>query len=578
MSLRETALRLAGADGSLAALLHQPAPENEPATRHGLLLCPPLFEERKAAARVLTETAHRLCCAGWTVLRIDYRGCGDSNGALADFAPDDWLVDLAAAAAFLTGPQACATLTLLGLRFGANLAWRMTRDPGAPTLLRGCILWEPLADGRRYIEEALRQKIMKEMLTYGQARCNRRELLRRLEQGQSLDFDGYPLTPRLLREAAQCNLEPWSTTPAEPLDVSLVQIAAGNALRAPYAKWHDACSARGLTPSLACVSCPPFWSLVGVVDASVVPLPALPHTGAGSTPAAVFLGNSVDAGGERPVQFRSNECVLRGVVHKPDSGKAKAGVIMLHGWSGCRLGPHRVFVKTARELVRDADCACLRFDFRGRGESDGETADASIQSMTEDAHAAVAWMRDTLNVSRVFLLAICSGCKTAIGAAVDEPTVKGLLLWSAEPMGFLRKRTLNQSKKRRAWMTYARKLLRPETWRKLLTLRVNVGMVRKAVAQQEEPDSEEIRRETAILGRFATWPGEILFVFGDRDPATPTAAAEYTGWCAKQGIRHSVMYIADANHSFYSLDWERQVIDASCAWLRERMMSSGEAP
>ena len=50
---------------------------------------------------------------------------------------------------------------------------------------------------------------------------------------------------------------------------------------------------------------------------------------------------------ERPVTFESAERLV-GILHEPEGVRRDAGVVFLHGWASYRIGPHRIFVETAR--------------------------------------------------------------------------------------------------------------------------------------------------------------------------------------------------------------------------------------
>jgi pimeloyl-ACP methyl ester carboxylesterase len=277
--------------------------------------------------------------------------------------------------------------------------------------------------------------------------------------------------------------------------------------------------------------------------------------------------------------FASDGATVRGILHRPPGAvpDTAPGMVFLHGWSGCRLGPHRMFVTAARMLCADG-IPCLRFDFRGRGESDGQTRAGTIRSMTDDACRAVDHLERELGTRPVLLLGICSGGKVAVAAAARDPRVQGLVLWSAEAMGDLRSRATDTRKSAFALRTYARKLVRPETWRKIFAGRVNVGLVHRAVLRHEGPDAEETRRESGILRTFRAFEGEILFVYGGNDPDTRLSAAGYRRFCADAGIRAEFHEIPEANHSFYSLTWEAEVIERTRQWLRQRTFAADTAP
>lgn len=276
---------------------------------------------------------------------------------------------------------------------------------------------------------------------------------------------------------------------------------------------------------------------------------------------------------ETAVTIQNGNEAIRAILHEP-AVPAGLGVVFLHGWSGNRLGPHRMFVTLARRLEA-LGIHGLRIDFRGRGDSDGATEAASIAGMMADAGCAVDFLMNRASVRRVVLLGICSGGKVAIGTAATDPRIGGLVLWSAEAMGYLRHRAAKSHKSFQAILTYLKKLARPESWLKILTGRVNTRMVRKAIATDETPREAEQVRESALLDRFKKFKGGILFIYGGNDPDTRFAAGAYTQFCAKQGIQNEFHEIAEANHSFYSLLWEREVLKLTELWFEKQVETLG---
>ncbi|MCK5850357.1 MAG: alpha/beta hydrolase [Kiritimatiellae bacterium] len=279
---------------------------------------------------------------------------------------------------------------------------------------------------------------------------------------------------------------------------------------------------------------------------------------------------------ETPITFSNKEMLLRGILHSPNSSRSTGsiGVVFQSGWSGCRLGPHRMFVKTARELTANG-CYCLRFDFAGRGDSDGNTQNASIQSMISDTVCAVDFLRSNTPAKQIFLVGICSGGKVSIATAASTPGIDGLILWSAEAMGRLRNSTVYARRSVAALLVYLKKLTHPTTWMKIFTLKVNTNMVGKAMFQHETASDDEILQEDDILDRFQSFKGPTLFVYGENDPNTKVAAENYAKFCTQAGIKHSFHEIANANHSFYSLKWEREVMDITKAWVSSYITKAG---
>ena len=268
---------------------------------------------------------------------------------------------------------------------------------------------------------------------------------------------------------------------------------------------------------------------------------------------------------ELQVSFQSGPNTLHGIQH--NAGESDHAVIFLSGWSGCRLGPHRMFVKTARRLASQG-LTSLRLDFAGRGDSEGDTRNASIASMTDDAIAAMDFLEESSRISTFTVLGICSGGKVAVSAAARDARITRLVLWSAEPMGTVRETSRRSRKTASVIGEYLKKLMSPRTWKRIVTGQVNTDMVRKAVVHCEQATPDERRTEDATLKTFVGYKGRVKLIYGTNDPETCMASAAYETLCRDAGIPHESHRIEGANHSFYSLESEKQVIDLTTDWLK----------
>ncbi|MCS6861733.1 MAG: alpha/beta fold hydrolase [Abditibacteriales bacterium] len=277
---------------------------------------------------------------------------------------------------------------------------------------------------------------------------------------------------------------------------------------------------------------------------------------------------------EQPITFASHGCRLFGILHLPDGGTVARAVVFLHGWSGYRTGPHQMFVRAARRLEREG-MAALRFDFRGRGDSEGVMEHATLATMVEDTHAAVAWLVEQTGVGHVTLLGICSGSEVAFGAATLHPAIDSLALWSA-PI-FAAEASVEREIKKKAFYLkeYGRKLFRAATWRKLFTgalqprsiARVLLGRSGGENIEGAQPGQlpQGFRRQT--LERFKQFRGDVLLIYGTNDPVTNEALAWYIARCREISIEPTIHLVTGANHSYYALAWEREVIERTATWL-----------
>ncbi|MFW5868671.1 MAG: alpha/beta fold hydrolase, partial [Armatimonadota bacterium] len=169
------------------------------------------------------------------------------------------------------------------------------------------------------------------------------------------------------------------------------------------------------------------------------------------------------------------------MLHTPDGPMRPGALVFLHGWAGYRIGPHQMFTKAARQAA-DRGFACLRFDFRGRGDSQGDAEATTLSTMIEDAQRAVEVVCEETGAERVALIGDCSGSEVAIGAGILDDRVDSLVLWSA-PIVAGDRSAADAAKRRSIYSNYARKLFRRETWTKLIGGRLQPGMILKALTR-----------------------------------------------------------------------------------------------
>lgn len=89
---------------------------------------------------------------------------------------------------------------------------------------------------------------------------------------------------------------------------------------------------------------------------------------------------------EQFVEFAANGKTIRGILHTPEHQKNKSqdqipGLVLCHGFTGNKIGLHRLFVKAARYFSH-LGFAVLRFDFSGCGDSDGNYEDITIGTIS----------------------------------------------------------------------------------------------------------------------------------------------------------------------------------------------------
>lgn len=558
---QETAFALQSADVTLSAVYVAPASELAGAA----LILYPFLEERKAAHRPVVDLARALAGQRIASLRFDLPGAGDSSGP---FTLDRWVAHVTTAYDWLTS-QTGHRPSLIGVRGGAMLALALAPQLQPPAV----VTWALPPSSKRMLRDWVQRKITNEMVMFGKSRSRRSEIMDHLKKGNTTDLEGHRVLSSLYNHLMDLDHLQRKKPPASQL--LCLHIGAGSCV---MPEW----------PSLEAETfsqIPPFWNRVGLCD--ITPLadctikwllhprkPNREEAPAPTLPAASWPTQLTPS--TRLVAINTPDGTIRGCYARPDAAP-RGRILMLHGWSGNRGGPHNMFKKAAAKWC-EAGYAVLRIDFRGRGDSDApEHHKASIQTMCQDAKDALTWLRNTATGHHPdIIVAICSGSKVALSLAATTPGINRLVLWSAEAMGNLRAGASNRKKTLAALRLYAKKLCTPETWKKILSGTVQTSMVKKAVVQHETRSKDEAAREDQMLKKLQSYTGDVLMIYGGSDPDTPRTLEAYTKWFRKQEIPLDTETIPDANHSYYSRAWEQAVIGKSSAWLQKPLQHEAD--
>ena len=114
---------------------------------HGLLIASPLLNEGVRAQFALKMVADRCVTMGFDVLRFDCAGLGNSAGLTANAPVSRWVQDIISAASELDRIARPTLLSLVAVRFAANLA----RELAQSRPLERVVLWDPVPSGESWL-------------------------------------------------------------------------------------------------------------------------------------------------------------------------------------------------------------------------------------------------------------------------------------------------------------------------------------------------------------------------------------------------------------------------------------------
>lgn len=279
---------------------------------------------------------------------------------------------------------------------------------------------------------------------------------------------------------------------------------------------------------------------------------------------------------ETALCFECEGATLFGVLTLP-AARARIGVVVVVGGPQYRVGSHRQFVLLARALAMDG-VACLRFDYRGMGDSEGEPI--TFESAGPDITAAIDELCNRLsNLETVVLWGLCDGA-TACAFAAGDRRIGGLIL--VNPWV----RTVAESAKVMLRRYYLQRLLERELWHKLWTGRIDfrvslrsfVDTLRRFARTPRSGSKNENERET-LPARFARGiarhRGPVLVVLSGNDHT----AAEFRLATKRAGALKNAMErpsvtcveLPDADHTLSAARWRDEAVAITISWLRSQL-------
>lgn len=250
---------LPAAGGSRYCLFHAPQGGR---CRGAVLYIHPFAEEMNKSRRMAACQSRVLAEDGYAVLQVDLLGCGDSSGDFADATWAVWLEDVINAANWLR-QETGAPLWLWGLRLGCLIAAR-----AAPALPESAnfLFWQPVSNGKQYLQQFLRLKLAGELLA-GEAKAAETPQ-QQLAAGLSVEVAGYCLSPDLAGPLASAELQP---PPGSGRLVWLESSGRPDAQLSPAsAKWIERWREAGYTATSAIVSGPAFWQTTEIEESAAL--------------------------------------------------------------------------------------------------------------------------------------------------------------------------------------------------------------------------------------------------------------------------------------------------------------------
>lgn len=131
---------------------------------------------------------------------------------------------------------------------------------------------------------------------------------------------------------------------------------------------------------------------------------------------------------ETPQFFSTDGVRLFGVFHGAAS-PARLPILFCHPFGEEKLWTHRVFVTFARELAKRGH-PVLRFDYMGNGDSAGDFAASTVETVIADINRAAEWLKRETGQPKIGMMGLRFGATVATVAAEHRDDVARLIQWA----------------------------------------------------------------------------------------------------------------------------------------------------
>lgn len=196
----------------------------------GVVLCKPFGQEAIRSHRMFRVLADRLSRNGHPVLRFDYYGTGDSMGDDKDGCLSGWSNDLLAADRELRSLSGARGTTWAGMRLGASVA--VLAAAQAPQHLSRLVLWDPVVDGKHYLEFLRARHIASLEEAYSLPQRPSPAVLARDPATYRDEAIGFEMSPSLREQIAMLDVKThtWPPKPRSIVVINDPDVAGGDAV------------------------------------------------------------------------------------------------------------------------------------------------------------------------------------------------------------------------------------------------------------------------------------------------------------------------------------------------------------
>jgi pimeloyl-ACP methyl ester carboxylesterase len=263
---------------------------------------------------------------------------------------------------------------------------------------------------------------------------------------------------------------------------------------------------------------------------------------------------------ETPILILDEDTALYGMLRAPEGWTSI--IILLPAPTGTRIGPQNIYVEIARDVAANG-MACLCTELPPAGDSydiSGNSPQGVFDRYAFYLDKIHAYLLMHYKFDRIYIASISVGC-LPIMHYCHQKNFSGVVLLS--PNHFWNKASTVNKRNIKA---YIYKSVRPETWKKVLTLKVNY----KQVLYNILPAARKKKRTNPAKEPRSLYETRVLCIFGERDEALKSAQEYWkTATSQWQPGNYEEVIITGADHSFFGWDFKICVCENIVKWIQK---------
>ncbi|MDO9181220.1 MAG: alpha/beta hydrolase [Bacteriovorax sp.] len=550
--------------------------KNIPLRNCGVVICNPNGHEYIHGHRSVRHLASKISDNGIPTLRFDYHGVGNSTGYDSDNDRiNQWQKNIVSAISYLRSAYGCEKICLIGFRFGASLAARVSCFEKINFL----VLWSPVVNGKKYIRELQTIALSaQDTQSFNKNGINSAGIVLSPETIENLkklnlleeQFEGIERTLFIHRDDLQYDDSLVKNLKEQKIPVDEINYS-GHVKMMAEPQFNE-------VPEIA-ISQISDW-LIKQTTTAVESDNQLNLKEVTSTIRFQFSDNDSNQYiGEQIHLFGKNKDIFGVLSFSYKILNDKPIVILLNSGSVHHVGPHGLYVELARCLAADG-FTTLRMDLHGLGDSGLKSGYEENNPYPEfavsDVEEALSFLKDTFGQNQFILMGICSGAHTAFHSAIEISNefniVETVLI---NPLTFrwvegMSLETSSQSTTRHFQDVayYKSKIRDPQNWKKALKgniqfrygLKVLYNWLRRLFSSFfNSSSSTELSRDIQKL--FKRCPSLSLFI-SQNDPGFDLLLSGAKSLVVKElkSKKIRVQFIENADHTFSALKARKELI------------------